>query len=656
MFAGANSASVDYEYVLTYDVDSGGVLSASYTTTDLSCKRRLSQVVVIGNYLYLIGGYVAGTGNTNTIYRSEVQADGSLGAFSLYSTLPATYVNFRAAVIKDRLYLFGGSSTSSPYVTSVVRYCPISSDGSLGTWTTGNSLSYAVADAALVVTTGYVYLIGGDAGNDNYTSAVQRAAINTDGSLGTWSTVSGIYVPGYSGLWRSASIVTEDAFYLAGGRITNTNTAAVYRGAIDASGSITSISTSSTSLNYPAYGTSPVVTSSRLYLFGGLNSTNTYTTNIFYTSFSGGLNDYTPFTGGTSSVSGSGAFDDPLDEVIGSGVVPSVGFGVFGGVVDGVDGAGSATIDGYGAFDGLLDDVSGLALSAIADGVFQGIADEVTGYGVAPSVGVGLFEGLSDTTSGNGSGYILGYGAFDGISDEQSGVAFNVGSTVYGTAIFIGIVDETKGSGENNVVIGSFFDPLDVVSGFGIVPSIGVGRFRDPISTVVSSGFIGASVASGSFSGYLDTISGTGVSVIIGYGAFSGVVDDSSAYATNIAPSIGAGTFDGYCDDVAGAGSLIAVGTGIFSGEPDSMTANGVAPVVGFGRFTDPLDLIDGDILRDRTFSMMGFYRCYGGITPPFVDVDAADPLVFSRCQFPSALPLSESASVTTLSFSRCES
>ena len=77
------------------------------------------------------------------------------------------------------------------------------------TWTTGTSLPDTVADSQAIVTSSKVYLLGGLI-NGSYSSTVYTAPINSDGTLGTWTT--GTSLP--DSVAYSQAIVTSSRLYL----------------------------------------------------------------------------------------------------------------------------------------------------------------------------------------------------------------------------------------------------------------------------------------------------------------------------------------------------------------------------------------------------------------------------------------------------------
>lgn len=148
----------------------------------------------------------------------------------------------------------GGETTNYVLVTggrddeitrSEANFAAIQPGGDLANWSGTSSLPDPTAFHAAVVATpfnskvngeGYVYCIGGinDIGGQP-TSAVYKAPINIDGSLGAWSFASALPIP----LHSHGAVVFLSTIYVAGGA-TNDNqpVSAVYRADIDSTGEL----------------------------------------------------------------------------------------------------------------------------------------------------------------------------------------------------------------------------------------------------------------------------------------------------------------------------------------------------------------------------------------------------------------------------------
>ena len=182
----------------------------SWTTgTSIPAALAQSQAIVTKDRVYLLGGY-DNSAYVATVYTAPINSDGTLGTWTTGTSLPGPLGQSQAVVTKDRVYLLGGYNNSA-YVATVYT-APINSDGTLGAWTTGTSLPGALGDSQAIVTKDRVYLLSGYNGTA-FAATVYTAPINSDGTLGAWTT--GTSLPGALG--RSQAVVTKDRVYLLGG-------------------------------------------------------------------------------------------------------------------------------------------------------------------------------------------------------------------------------------------------------------------------------------------------------------------------------------------------------------------------------------------------------------------------------------------------------
>ena len=252
--------------------------------TDLPATLSRSQAIVTKNRVYTLGGYT-GSNPTNVVYTAPIREDGTLGAWTTGTSLPATLENSQAIVTKNRVYLLGGSGTSAVYTA------PINTDGTLGTWTTGTSLPRVLSSSQAIVTKNRVYMLGGSG-----TSAVYTAPINKDGTLGAWTTGTSLPRP----LSHSQAIVTKNRVYLLGRNTSNNNVATVYTAPINEDGTLGAWTTG-TSLPATLENSQAIVTKGKIYLLGGRSGT-TNTNTVRVANFTGGLNDYSDYYSGKQEV------------------------------------------------------------------------------------------------------------------------------------------------------------------------------------------------------------------------------------------------------------------------------------------------------------------------------------------------------------------
>lgn len=211
-FSGASSIPV------SYNIASGGSGDISYSFGNYTPYAVSgAKIFVTKNTVYLVGGYVNGA-YSSTVYSAPIDSNGVIGAWSTGTSLPGVLAFSSLAVTRNRVYLIGGTTNGSNSVSTVYT-APINVNGTLGTWTTTTSLPTAVCKASVFVTSNKIYVIGGNVSNNTASSIVQIAPINSDGTLGTWT--SGTSLPGVFS--ESSLITTKDHIYLLNG-----NTGATY--------------------------------------------------------------------------------------------------------------------------------------------------------------------------------------------------------------------------------------------------------------------------------------------------------------------------------------------------------------------------------------------------------------------------------------------
>ncbi|MCA9678337.1 MAG: hypothetical protein H6708_16945 [Kofleriaceae bacterium] len=299
-------------------LDDGTLSAFSSTPASLVTGRQGASMTVVGNYLYAIGGAAAGgvpqptieraglpvaptigaftaTGATvgvrsrgalaidhyvytvtngqgdpsNGVERADVGDGGGLGAFA---TVATTFTPARndpsLAVVGNYVYALGG--TYNPGVccdvsTSIVR-APIDGSGAIGAFGAAGALTAARNGAAAIVVEPYLYVIGGNDANGRLTS-VERAVINTDGSLGGFANAG---VTLQTGRTIAAAAVLGDYLYVLGGSGDSDSLASVERAQILANGSLGAFTTLSTvTLDISRINPGAVVEGDRLFIVGG---------------------------------------------------------------------------------------------------------------------------------------------------------------------------------------------------------------------------------------------------------------------------------------------------------------------------------------------------------------------------------------------------
>lgn len=239
----------------------------------LSTARYSYASAMIANTLFVFGG-TDGTSALNSIEQAAVNADGGLGDFAAAGTLNANRNKAAAVVIGNYLYVIGGcNSTNGSAALGTIEQATIT-NGNLGSFTTlGSSLNVARSGHAAMIVGGYLYVVGGHDGSGAIGS-VERAVINPDGTIGAFSLVTGspLLAPRYD----HVGLVSGNTLYVLGGSNGASSLNTIEQATISADGTIGSFTTvGGMNLNTARSGAGCVVMGSSLYLIGGSNGGTT---------------------------------------------------------------------------------------------------------------------------------------------------------------------------------------------------------------------------------------------------------------------------------------------------------------------------------------------------------------------------------------------
>jgi hypothetical protein len=119
--------------------------------------------VTANGYIYVMGGNDNGT-VINTVYNAKLNSDGSVGTWSTNTNaLPQDIYQGSSVTTNGYVYYIGGYGSPNP--SDITYYAKLNSDGSVGTWSTNtNALPQKLWSASSITANGYVYVIGGVGG------------------------------------------------------------------------------------------------------------------------------------------------------------------------------------------------------------------------------------------------------------------------------------------------------------------------------------------------------------------------------------------------------------------------------------------------------------------------------------------------------------
>ncbi|KKU86052.1 MAG: hypothetical protein UY16_C0063G0005, partial [Candidatus Gottesmanbacteria bacterium GW2011_GWA2_47_9] len=247
LIGGENPNGTELSTVYKASINGSGDVQTFATTDQAQLPATLdgttSHIVQSGSstYLYVIGG--AGDATASTVYRATINSSGNVGTFDTtnQAQLPAALGNHGSASVNVRgtnyFYVMSGSGNSTVYKAT------LNSAGNVGTFSTVGqgqlpaTRSYVLATNANIGGQNYLYVVGAHDGV-NPTSTVYRAAIESSGNVGTFSTVGQGQLPTVQS-HQSANDINivniggSQYMYTFGGYNGSAYTSIVYRAQLD---------------------------------------------------------------------------------------------------------------------------------------------------------------------------------------------------------------------------------------------------------------------------------------------------------------------------------------------------------------------------------------------------------------------------------------
>ena len=218
-FGGVAFNTQNWASTICYVPASGGTLGAWSCPASLptGMAQGYSNPVIIGDYIYRFGGYNYTTyaGGVASVARAPLSSPTSWTRYPNVLPQASGMYAHGVAVIGDYVYLFGGYNGSS-YLNTIYR-APLSSDlTSPSSWTSGGVIPYPLISMGIVVGGDYLYLIGGHNGtgavNSVYNIPLSTLAAGgvTQGSWGSY-----LSLPAARNLPKP--LIAGDKLYLMGG-------------------------------------------------------------------------------------------------------------------------------------------------------------------------------------------------------------------------------------------------------------------------------------------------------------------------------------------------------------------------------------------------------------------------------------------------------
>lgn len=228
-------ATTQYAYV--NHGGSGDVGSWSSGST-FTTARYMAGATAYNGYLYVAGGHNSSSAALSDVQYAPLTAgSGAVGSFTTDSAHPFTTVrmNFSLVAYNGYMYVMAGSDAGSSTFYKDTQYAPIGSSGALsGSFTAGTDLDTTGRESPCALAyNGYMYVAGGLT-SGGQVATVRYAAINSDGSLGTWSGTTSFTTARYA----HKCFVANGYFYILGGTNGSTNYNDVQAAPINSNGTL----------------------------------------------------------------------------------------------------------------------------------------------------------------------------------------------------------------------------------------------------------------------------------------------------------------------------------------------------------------------------------------------------------------------------------
>ena len=273
---GTTATGVFTNQVRYAPINANGTLGAWTSTTNLPANRGIHASMAINGFLYIIGGYEGGTA-TDTVLMAPINANGSVGTWSNTSSLlnPRYYID--AYIYNNYVFVAGGRTTGSAETNSSM-YAKINNDGTLGPWIAGTSFTNARSNHTTVINNGYMYITGGWNGSTYYGDVQYASLAVIMGNTQTWTTTTAMNL----GVYGHSTVVYNNFVYVIGGYGGGVYRADVRYAPINADGTIGTWTTSPNAMSIVRFNLGAAVYNGYIYATGGQQAAGVFSNTVEY--------------------------------------------------------------------------------------------------------------------------------------------------------------------------------------------------------------------------------------------------------------------------------------------------------------------------------------------------------------------------------------
>ncbi|MCU0697993.1 MAG: hypothetical protein MUC96_15840 [Myxococcaceae bacterium] len=285
--AGTNESNEVWSAVIAPN----GQLGPFVQHTSFSGARFGHTVVIAQGSMYVMGGQ--GSSFFNGVEVARVFADGTLGAFTSAPSFAGARFAHGGAVWNDALYVIGGEQSGGATASVQQAQLTFTEQGQPGAWASGTSLVTARSGAASVQHAGRVYVIGGRDGANALRNDVEVADFGNN-----FVTLASTFTTARE---NATAFVFNDRLYVGGGTGSSGNLSDLQVAPINSNGTLGTFTTLARTLTSARFGAEAVVHNDRVYVVGGFDTA--FRSDVHTATFNadGTINPFTAtaaFTGG----------------------------------------------------------------------------------------------------------------------------------------------------------------------------------------------------------------------------------------------------------------------------------------------------------------------------------------------------------------------
>lgn len=242
---------------------------------------QAQSCVAYSGYAYCVGGsYDEYQDDVASSYFTPIGSTGTLGTWDNTTAYPVPTDSQYCAASSGYIYCVGGNNETdglndTATASNSVYYAPLSSAG-IGNWTHSTAYPANLYFPSCFASNGFMYCLGGTNINDKVQSSVYYASLSSSG-VGPWTQTTSYPMS----LVGQSCVLSSGYIYCVGGQENNQNTYtnAVYYAPVSSSG----IGTWKAATNYPqAVETTCTLSSNYIYCVGGFNGSSAGETDSTY--------------------------------------------------------------------------------------------------------------------------------------------------------------------------------------------------------------------------------------------------------------------------------------------------------------------------------------------------------------------------------------